>query len=102
MPQFHYPTFHSLLLNMCVLKIIRQVSGGQCIYIIDFQTREGGLSEQELLEMYGDFVVEKFDQKPPPYSTATYATPTDPAPSPDDDVITGEKVAKLLAKVRMC
>ena len=50
--------------------------------------------------MYGDFVVEKFEQKPPPYS-ASYSTPTDPAPSPeDDDVITGEKVAKLLAKVR--
>lgn len=50
--------------------------------------------------MYGDFVVEKFDQKPPPYS-ATYATPTEPTPQhdDDDDVITGEKVAKLLAKV---
>lgn len=50
--------------------------------------------------MYGDFVVEKFEQKPPPYS-ASYATPTDSIPSPeDDDVVTGEKVAKLLAKVR--
>ena len=49
--------------------------------------------------MYEDFVVEKFDQKPPPYS-ASYATPTDPTPSPEkEDVITGEKVAKLLAKV---
>ena len=59
------------------------------------------LSEQELLELYGDFVVEKFEQKPPPYSDS-YATPTDPAPSPedDDDFITGEKVAKLLVKVR--
>ena len=56
-------------------------------------------SEQELLKMYEDFVVEKFDQKPPPYS-ASYATPTDPTPSPEEeDVITGEKVAKLLAKV---
>lgn len=49
--------------------------------------------------MYGDFVVEKFEQTPSPYS-ASYATPTDPTPSPeDDDIITGEKVAKLLAKV---
>jgi hypothetical protein len=53
-----------------------------------------------LLEIYGDFLVEKFEQKPPPYS-ASYATPADPTPSPeDDDIITGEKVAKLLAKVR--
>ena len=53
--------------------------------------------------MYGDFIVERFKQKPPPYS-ASYATPTDPTPSPEDnDVLTGEKVAKLLAKVRgMC
>ena len=59
-----------------------------------------GPSEKELLELYGDFVVEKFEQKPPLYS-ASYATPTDPTPSPDDsDVITGEKIAKLLAKVR--
>ena len=58
------------------------------------------LSEQELLEMYGDFIVEKFDQKPPPYS-ASHATPTDSTPSPEeDDIITGETVAKLLAKVR--
>ena len=47
--------------------------------------------------MYGDFVVETFDQKP----SASYARPTGSSPFPkDDDVITGEKVAKLLLKVR--
>ena len=64
------------------------------------QMSGGGQSEQELLEMYGDFIVEKFDQKPPPYSATSYATPTDPTPSSDDDIITGEDIAKLLAKVR--
>lgn len=54
------------------------------------------------MELYKDFTVEHFDTKPPPYTT-TYAvdhSSVDSTPSVEDDVITGETVAKLLSKVR--
>ena len=57
--------------------------------------------------MYSDFIVEKFDQKPlnnspkpPPYSSCYTSSSVDSTPLPEDDVITGETVAKLLAKVQ--
>ena len=82
----------SLSLSLCLSLSFSVSQPNECA--------SSGPSEKELLELYSDFVVEKFEQKPPPYS-ASYATPTDPTPSPEDsDVITGEKIAKLLAKVR--
>ena len=50
--------------------------------------------------MYSDFIVEKFDQKAPPYSATNQMSSGDSTPLPEDDVITGETVAKLLAKVQ--
>ena len=55
------------------------------------------------MELYSDFVVERFDQKPPPYSASystTHSSPVDSASPAADDVITGEKIAKLLSKVK--
>ena len=57
-------------------------------------------SEAELVELYSDFVVEKFDHKPPPYSSSYHTTSSvDSAPLPDDDIISGATIAKLLSKV---
>ena len=56
-------------------------------------------SEVELVELYHDFVVEKFDHKPPPYSSSYHTSSVDSTPLPDDDIISGATIAKLLSKV---
>ena len=51
--------------------------------------------------MYSSFLVEKFDQNTATYSSTTQSSSIDDStPLPEDDVITGETVAKLLAKVQ--
>ena len=53
------------------------------------------------MDLYKDFVVEHFDQKPPPYTSSYGAdhSSVDATPPTEDDVISGETVAKLLSKV---
>ena len=56
-----------------------------------------------MLDLYKDFVVDHFDQKPPPYSSSYRAdhSSVDATPPAEEDVIGGETVAKLLLKVKL-
>ena len=53
------------------------------------------------MELYRDFVVEKFDDKPPPYSSSYNTSFVDSNPLSDHDIISGATIAKLLSKVEI-